>query len=313
MQMTHPMPNMQHCLSTTDLSADDIYYLIERSNYFLKKAVLENKQLILHNGQTFTPLFFEPSTRTLNSFLLAAKRLGMITLNPNLSQSATQKGESLQDTIQTFEAMGTRVFALRHRDDYFTEQMAAIVNNSTHIVNAGNGMHQHPSQALLDIMTIQQNIKDWSKLRIAIVGDSKHSRVVGSLVPALQKMGVCDIRLIGPDGLVAKHLQSAQITTTTQLNQGVQDAHVIIALRIQKERLTQHESLNIEQYKQHFCITPQTLSHAHKQVIIMHPGPMNCGIEITESIAKADNARILQQVRNGVAMRMAILDTLLSG
>lgn len=305
-------PNYQHCLSTNNLAKEEIIYLIKRANYFLKEVVNAKQQLALHSGKTITPLFFEPSTRTLNSFLLAAKRLGCITLNPTLYNSATKKGESIEDTIFTFEAMGTDVFILRHSQNNFAENISRIVQPTTHVINAGDGTNQHPSQTILDLMTIQQEFNDWTQLKIAIVGDSKHSRVIGSLIPALISLGVKDIRLIGPENLLADHFKYSEITTTDKLQQGIEDANIIISLRIQKERLQYNEIGDIKNYIQKFCIKSELLDHAHPDVIVMHPGPVNRNIEITNEVINSSKSRILNQVCNGVAARMAILDRLLS-
>lgn len=303
-------PDMLHCINLDTLSADAIFYLIHKAMEFRSTAV-DKKQIIpTLTGRVVTALFFEPSTRTLNSFLLAAMRLNALTLAPNLAYSSTLKGESLIDTLQTFEAMGTDLFIIRHSHNHTPDFIANELQTGARVINAGDGTNQHPTQALLDLMTIYEHKKDFSKLSVAIVGDINHSRVAHSLVVGLNKLGVKDTRLVGPAALTDQIQPTEGVCVFHSLAQGIKDCDVIITLRIQEERFTQHEKIDISAYQKNFCISKQALTYARPDAIIMHPGPINRNVEISSEVADSTRSAIRLQVKNGVAMRMAILDTL---
>lgn len=303
---------LQHLIQLDTLSCDDINILIERANFFKQKIQSRKKIEPILSEYVVTTLFFEPSTRTINSFLLAAKRLSAITLSPDLKYSSTLKGESLIDTVQTFEAMGTDIFIVRHPDNHTPEFIANELHGRAHVINAGDGSNRHPTQALLDLMTIKQHKNDFSQLKIAIVGDILHSRVAHSLVIALEKVGVPELRLVGPKAFVNDALNTQSVHIFHELEAGIKDADIIIALRIQKERLQQEEHINFDDYQKNFCITNDRLKYANKDVIVMHPGPINRHVEISSNVADSKQSTILEQVQNGVAMRMAILDSVVN-
>lgn len=294
------------------LSRKDILALIDKAEHYQKKIIDKNKISNELSGRVVSTLFFEPSTRTCNSFLLAAKRLSAITLNPQLNFSAIEKGESLIDTIHTFEAMGVETFIIRHPEDFTPSIIAENLNRSTHIVNAGDGKNHHPTQALLDVMTIKQHKKDFEALTVAIVGDNKHSRVARSLLSALKIMGVPCIRFIAPPSLTNENFTKQGAEIFNDLTIGLKDADVIIALRIQKERLDENADINLQNYQKHFCVTKESIALAHPDAMIMHPGPMNRNIEISSDVADGNQSVILTQVNNGVAIRMAVLSKLMS-
>jgi aspartate carbamoyltransferase catalytic subunit len=298
----------RHLLSINSLDQQTIVTLLDKAEFYLKT---EHKLYQDLSGHIITNLFFEPSTRTLNSFCIAANRLGAITLAPILSMSATLKGESLLDTIFTFEAMGTDVFIIRHSDNHTAEFIASEVTSHVSIINAGDGENQHPTQALLDLLTIRQHKKDFNNLKVAIIGDIVHSRVAKSLIQALNIMQTQEIRLIAPKSLLPENSES-NINTYIydNLQQGLSDVDVIVTLRIQKERMLETEFPNEEQFYQEYGLTVRSLSYAKPNVIVMHPGPMNRGIEIDSEVADGTHSVIRQQVTNGVAIRMAIMSYL---
>lgn len=311
--MTNPKkPQLTHFKDLDNLTTDDIYYLINKGIEFRDEVINKNKVLDNLAGRVITHLFFEPSTRTLNSFELAAKRLGALTLSPHLATSSTTKGESLIDTVQTFEAMGTDAIVVRHHDNFTPDFIVKNLKTKAHVINAGDGTNRHPTQALLDLMTIYDHKPNFTELTVAIVGDINHSRVAHSLIVALNKVAVKQVRLVGPEALVDKKLEADGALVFHDLSSGIADADVVITLRIQKERFEKHESLEIESYRQHFCVDESALKHAATDVIVMHPGPMNRNIEISSEVADSTRSLVLKQVRNGVAIRMAILDTLLT-
>ena len=301
-----------HLLTLETLTQDDILTIINTANHF-KNTALKNETIDPSlTGKVIALLFFEPSTRTANSFLIAAKRLNAITLNPALDFSSTVKGESLIDTVNTFEAFGTNAFIVRHATNHTAEFIAQHLKTSAHVINAGDGTNQHPTQALLDLMTIHAHKKDFTKLTVAIVGDINHSRVARSLVMGLRTMGVPDIRLVGPSELVNDSFSTPHIHVHHNLEKGIKDADVVVALRVQKERLARDEVIDINTYQQHFCVTHEALKHAKPDTIVMHPGPMNRDLEISSGVADSAQSTIFEQVQNGVAIRMAILHTLLN-
>lgn len=306
------IPNCIHFTNLDTLTKEDIFFLIDKAHHFRNGAI--DKKTILPNlhGRVITHLFFEPSTRTLNSFLLAAKRLSAITLAPNLAYCSTLKGESLVDTIQTFEAMGTDAFVIRHNDNHTPDFIANELHTQARVINAGDGTNRHPTQAMLDLMTIYEHKKSFEGLVIAIVGDINHSRVAHSLTGALKKVGCDDIRLVGPESLVDNNMAENDVSVFHSLEDGIKNCDVIITLRMQAERFAKDEKIDAKQYQQHFCVTKDSLNHAKENAIVMHPGPMNRNVEISSEVADSTRSMIREQVKNGVAMRMAILDTLLT-
>ncbi len=303
--------SLKHLTSMEQLDAATIRDILSTASTFLDDTIANNKQLDLLKGKVVANLFFESSTRTRNSFQIAAERLGAIVLNPDMSTSALTKGESLLDTIHTFEAMGVSAFVIRHADNGIMQWVADNLKTDAAIINAGEGWRQHPTQALLDLLTISQHKSAWSTLSVAIVGDLRHSRVARSLVDGLVTMGVKDIRLIAPEALLPEDTLWEGAKLVTNLVTGLKEADVVVTLRLQKERMVEQHFVDETQFHQAFGLTPETLSHAKADAIVMHPGPMNRNVEISPQVADGNQSVILHQVRNGVAIRMAILSILL--
>ncbi len=295
---------MKHLLSIDQFSKRGILDILFQAQQFLD----ERGNLVPHGkvlvGKTIVNCFFENSTRTLCSFELAAKRLGATVINFDTASSSTQKGESLTDTIKTLAAMGGDIFVLRHNENGMIEQMAKQLPD-VHFVNAGDGNRAHPSQALLDMLTIQQQKPNFDELTVAIIGDIKHSRVASSVITALHTLGVKELRIAGPKSLLPTDLND--VTVATDLTSALHNADVVMALRIQKERMQTAEIPNSEDYFKQFGLTAERLQAAKTDAIIMHPGPMNRNIEIASDVADGPQSVILQQVTNGVALRMAVL------
>lgn len=303
---------IQHLIDMTSLDKKMIESIFEQTQYFLNSCL--NKSNIIKNlsNKVVANLFFESSTRTRNSFTLAAERLGAILLNPNMYQSSTMKGESLLDTIHTFEAMGVDLFIIRHPDNNTASFVATELKSDAVIINAGDGYNQHPTQCLLDLFTISRHKSSFADIKVAIIGDILHSRVARSLVEGLHIMGTKDIHLIAPEALAPSEIDEYDATQYYSLEEGLKGADVIVTLRIQKERMQAAAMPDPDLYYQEFGLTSSTLAYAKPDAIVMHPGPLNRGVEIDSSVADGPQSVIFEQVRNGVAVRMAIMDALLN-
>jgi aspartate carbamoyltransferase catalytic subunit len=295
---------MRHLSSINTLTQDDILALIQRAQELQKTP----RDLLPIIGQTIATLFYENSTRTRISFELAAKQLGMTVINFDPAVSSTKKGESLFDTVQTLSAMNVRQFIIRHREDGLLEPLIQSLGGNAQFINAGDGTHEHPSQALLDLMTILQYKSSLSGLKIAIIGNLRHSRVANSMQKICATMGIGQLVLVAPECWKPNILHHGQFTTS--LHDGLQDADVVMTLRIQQERIRLEEQYDITSYRQLYAITAEKIKIAKKNALIMHPGPINRNVEIDDEIANGSQSVILQQVRNGVAMRMAILEAI---
>ena len=305
-------PQLHHLLTIRSLDKEAITYLLDRAEFFLKEVVAKNAVLETLKGKVAANLFFENSTRTRNSFEIAQHRSGMIVLSPDMKQSSTAKGELLIDTIQNLEAMGVSLLVIRHSDNYLAQFLSMELRTNISVINAGDGHNEHPTQALLDLLTIRQHFPDFSKLTVAIAGDVAHSRVARSLVIGLQLMGVSKIRIIAPKNFAPvgdDDFATAEIFH--DMNAGLVGADVVYMLRIQKERMATTEHPKDELYFREFGLTEARLALAKPSAIVMHPGPMNRGIEIESSVADGPQSVILQQTKNSVAVRMAVIETLL--
>ncbi len=302
---------LQHLLSLEGLPRAVIVGLLDQAQSIIDQGLHRAAILNDLHDKTIANLFFEASTRTRVSFELAAKRLGALLINFDSGSSATQKGETLLDTVVTLQAMGVNAFVVRHSKNGTAEFLAQHVKPGVSILNAGDGTRAHPSQALLDMLTIRQHKTDFDQLTVAIVGDVLHSRVARSQLVALQTLGVPAIRLVAPAGLLPPANEVSTVEQYTDLTRGIQDADVVIMLRIQKERMMAGEIPTLEKYHASFGLTAETLKHAKPDAIVMHPGPMNRGIEIDSCVADGPQSVISQQVTNGIAMRMAIMQQLL--
>lgn len=297
--------NMKHFLEISQFSRQEIDFLLQRALHFKKTKTYPN-----YAQYTVANLFYENSTRTRVSFELAAKQLAMTVINMDLQSSSEIKGEVIEDTIATLAAMGVNLFVIRHRQDGLQQQLAEKFVDTIQIVNAGDGQHAHPSQALLDLMTIYEQKPDLSQLKIAIVGNIRHSRVANSLQCLCSTMGVKELALVAPKIWQPKTVHFGQVTSS--LEEGLENADVVICLRVQNERLQENEYLDLQTYREKFSLTTETLQYAKASAMVMHPGPMNRGVEIDSDVADGPQSFILQQVTNGVYMRMAILEGLLS-
>ncbi|WED43604.1 aspartate carbamoyltransferase catalytic subunit [Legionella cardiaca] len=294
---------MKHFLEISQLARAEIDSLLKRALYFKNSHAYPD-----YSQYTVANLFYENSTRTRVSFELAAKRLAMTVINLNLQSSSELKGEVVEDTVNNLAAMGIDLFVIRHSQDGLQQRLANQVGDKIRIANAGDGQHAHPSQALLDFMTIYEQKPDLSQLKIAIIGNIRHSRVANSLQCLCATLGVKELSLIAPDIWQPRTIHFGHVTDS--LVAGLQEADVVICLRVQQERLQEHEHLDLETYRQKFALTKETLKFAKTDALVMHPGPMNRGVEIDSDVADGPQSFILQQVTNGVFMRMAILEAL---
>jgi aspartate carbamoyltransferase catalytic subunit len=277
------------------------------------KKINYKKSDLLHNKNIFN-LFFEPSTRTRSTFELAAKNLSANVINLNIDTSSMQKGETLKDTILTIKAMQADCIVIRHKQSGIAQSIANLCADELSVINAGDGINSHPTQALLDMYTILQHKPDLSNLKIAIIGDILNSRVARSQIAALKILGCTNINLIGPEILlpINNEYHSNHVTIYHDLKTGIKDADVICGLRLQKERMQHSLILDDSDYFNNYGITEDILKLAKPNAIVMHPGPLNREIEISSEVADGPQSVILEQVTNGVAIRMAVYETLLS-
>lgn len=265
------------------------------------------KKVPLLRGKTIVNLFFEASTRTRTTFELAAKRLSADVLNLNIDASATKKGETLLDTLHNLEAMHCDMFVVRHADSGAAHFIANHVAPHISVINAGDGSHAHPTQAMLDMYTIRQTKGDFYPLIVAIVGDIMHSRVARSQIHALTTLGVTEVRVIGPKTLMPKDVEALGVHVYHDLDAGLRDVDVVIMLRLQNERMQGQLLPSEHEYYQLYGLTQERLAKAKPDAIVMHPGPINRGVEIESSVADGPRSVILQQVAHGIAVRMAVM------
>jgi len=291
-------------LSINDLTRDDIYLILDTAEAMREVDERPIKKVPTLRGRTIVNLFYEPSTRTRTSFEIAEKRLSADTLNIAVATSSVLKGETLVDTALNIEAMAPDMIVLRHASSGAGHLLSRICRSR--IINAGDGMHEHPTQALLDAFTIREHKKRLDGLKVAIVGDLLHSRVLRSNVLLLTTLGAC-VWVSGPATLVPRGMDQLGIRVTTSVDEAVADADVIMMLRIQQERMQGAYFPSIREYFTTFGMTRERVARAKPDVIIMHPGPMNRGVEIASDVADGPYSVILQQVANGVAVRMAVL------
>jgi aspartate carbamoyltransferase catalytic subunit len=297
-------------LGIADLTADDIYRVLETAEAMREVGQRPIKKVPTLRGKTVVNLFYEPSTRTRTSFEIAEKRLSADTLNVAVAASSVLKGETLVDTAMNIEAMSPDMIVLRHSSSGACHMLSRICKSR--IINAGDGMHEHPTQALLDAFTIREHKKDIAGLKIAIVGDLLHSRVLRSNALLLTKLGA-NLWVCGPPTLVPPGIECLGVHVTTSIDEAVQDADVIMMLRIQQERMQGAFFPSLREYFNVFGMTRERVKLAKPDVIIMHPGPMNRGVEIASDVADGPYSVILEQVANGVAVRMAVLYLLAGG
>jgi aspartate carbamoyltransferase catalytic subunit len=303
--------NLNHLLTTEGLKEDLIFKIFNLADSFLNINNRDIKNVPLLRGKTVCNLFFENSTRTRTTFEIAAKRLSADVINLDIPSSSQSKGESVLDTIDNLIAMGADIFIIRHSEPGIPGKIAKHVGPNVHIINAGDGHHAHPTQGLLDVFTIKKFKDNFKSLSTAIVGDIKHSRVARSEIFALSALGVPDIRLIGPKNLMPDNIKVSNIKIFDSMEKGLKEVDVIMMLRIQKERMTGDNIPSEEDYFTNFGLRKKHLSLSKKDAIVMHPGPMNRGVEIDSEVADSDQSVILSQVTFGIAIRMAVMAMLI--
>ncbi|WP_353570372.1 aspartate carbamoyltransferase catalytic subunit [Candidatus Albibeggiatoa sp. nov. BB20] len=304
---------LRHFIGIEGLPRHLLVDILNNAESFISVADKQVKKAPLLRGKTIANLFFEPSTRTRNTFELAAKRLSADILNVNISMSATTKGETLIDMLRNMEAMQCDMFVIRHGESGAPFFMAQHVAPHVSIINAGDGWHEHPTQAMLDMFTIRQyKGADFSALKVAIVGDILHSRVARSQIHALTTLGASEVRVIAPKTLIPKNVESLGVHVYDRLMKGLEDVDVVIMLRLQKERMQGALLPSQHEYFQYYGLTDAKLEVVKPDAIVMHPGPINRGVEIDSEVADGDRSVILQQVSNGIAVRMAVMSMILA-
>lgn len=296
--------NKKHILGLGDLSAEEITTLLDTAESMKEISTRDVKKVPTLKGSTVVNLFFEPSTRTRSSFEVAEKRLSADVLNFTASQSSVVKGESLIDTARNFEAMGASIMVIRHGMSGAPFVLARGINAS--IINAGDGSHEHPSQALIDIFTIKEKKGRIEGLNVLIVGDILNSRVARSNIFGLHKLGA-KVRIAGPATIVPEYFGRLGVEIFHSLEHALENVDVVIMLRVQRERKTLEYFPSLREYSGLYGLSREKLALAKKDVMVMHPGPINRGIELTSEIADDPRAVILEQVANGIAMRMAMI------
>jgi aspartate carbamoyltransferase catalytic subunit len=298
---------LRHFLTTEGLGREILTQILDTADSFVGVGERAVKKVPLLRGKTIVNLFFEPSTRTRTTFELAAKRLSADLLNINIAASSASKGESLLDTLRNLEAMHCDMFVVRHPNSGAAHFIAQHAASHVSVLNAGDGSHAHPTQALLDMMTIRRLRGDFSRLRIAIVGDILHSRVARSEIHALTTLGVPEVRVVAPSTLLPAEVETLGVHVFHELRAGIADVDVIIMLRLQKERMQGALLPSEHEYFRFYGLTREKLAAARPDVIVMHPGPLNRGVEIASDVADGAHSVILQQVSHGIAVRMAVM------
>ncbi len=325
MSQTNPMTNqlnrdgkLTHLLTLEGMPKEQILYILDTAKQFVSVTSpnREVKKVPLLRGKSVFNLFFENSTRTRTTFEIAANRLSADIINLDIPTSSTSKGESLMDTIDNLVAMQADIFVVRHNISKAPIEIANHVPEHVHVINAGDGSHQHPTQGLLDAYTMRHFKQDFSKLKVAIIGDILHSRVAKSNIHALTTLGCHDIRAIGPESLLpsdlAKDLSGLGVKIFHKVEDGIKDADVVMTLRIQKERMDQGQVPEGADFFSQYGLNAERLALAKSDAIVMHPGPMNRGVEIESSIADGKQSVILNQVTFGIAIRMAVMSIVAS-
>ncbi|ACL73986.1 aspartate carbamoyltransferase catalytic subunit [Thioalkalivibrio sulfidiphilus] len=304
---------LRHLLTIEGLPHALITEILDTAESFASMNAQAVKKVPLLRGKTVVNLFFEASTRTRTTFELAAKRLSADVLNMNISTSATTKGESLLDTLRNLEAMYVDMFVVRHESSGAAHFFARHVAPHVSVLNAGDGRHAHPTQALLDMFTIRRHKQDFTRLRVAIVGDILHSRVARSQIHALNILNTGEIRVIAPQSLLPAQVESLGVHVYNDIRQGLKDVDVIIMLRLQRERMESGLLPSEHEFFQLYGLTQERLALAHPDCIVMHPGPANRGVEIDSRVADGPRSVILEQVTYGIAVRMAVMSMIMGG
>ena len=303
----NPNGELQHLLSIEGLPREVLVQILDTAESFVGVTEREVKKVPLLRGKSVFNLFFEPSTRTRTTFEIAAKRLSADVINLNIGASSTSKGETLLDTVANLSAMHADIFVVRHDASGAPFLIARHVKPHEHVINAGDGRHAHPTQGLLDMYTIRHYKKDFSSLRVAIVGDVLHSRVARSQIHAFATLGCPEIRVIGPKTLLPARVESLGVHVYHDMRQGLKDVDVVTMLRLQNERMQGALLPSAQEFYKFYGLTGDKLAAAKPDAIVLHPGPMNRGVEIDSSVADGKQSVILPQVTFGIAIRMAVM------
>ncbi len=305
---------LRHFLSLNGLNRQILTDILDTAESLAGVTEQTVKKVPLLRGKTIVNLFFEASTRTRTTFELAAKRLSADVLNINVTQSSTVKGETLLDTLRNLEAMHIDMFVVRHADSGAAHFIANHVAPHISVINAGDGRHSHPTQAMLDMFTIRR-VKgaDFGRLRVAIVGDILHSRVARSQIHALNLLNTGEVRIVAPRTLIPADAESLGVHVFHDLSNGIRDVDVIIMLRLQNERMRGALLPSEHEYYELFGLTEEKLAHAGPDVTVMHPGPINRGVEMDSEVADGPRSVILEQVTHGIAVRMAVMSMAMGG
>lgn len=298
---------LKHFLSIEGFKRQHLVNILDAAEPFANVQEQAVKKVPILRGKTIVNLFFEASTRTRTTFELAAKRLSADVLNININTSATSKGESLLDMLHNLESMHCDMFIVRHNQSGASHFIAQHVSPHISVINAGDGCHSHPTQAMLDMFTIRRHKKEFADLKVAIVGDILHSRVARSQIHALTTLGVSEVRVVGPKTLIPTGIETLGVHVYHNMQEAMVDVDVVIMLRLQKERMQGAFLPSEDEYYQQYGLTEDKLAYAKSDAIVMHPGPINRGVEIASSIADGPQSVILEQVTNGIAIRMAVM------
>ena len=305
------LSELQHLLSIQEMDVSLIKDIFIRADKFLINNQSISKYDVLQ-GKTICNLFFENSTRTQTTFEIAAKRLSADVINLDIATSSQSKGESILDLINNLIAMGVSIFVVRHSKPGIPAKIAQNIKNMAHVINAGDGNKEHPTQALLDAYTIRSYKKKFDGLKVAIIGDIEHSRVAKSEIYILNKLGVKEVRVIGPESLMPKNINDLNIKAFSSMNEGLKNVDAILMLRIQKERMRKDTTPSEKEYFKTYGLNEERLKFAKKDCLVLHPGPINREVEIDSLVADGKQSVILQQVKNGIAIRMAVMEKMIS-
>jgi aspartate carbamoyltransferase catalytic subunit len=305
-----PDGKLRHLLSTEGLPGELIRHILDTADQFVSVSERDVKKVPLLRGKSIFNVFFENSTRTRTTFEIAAKRLSADVINLNIGASSTTKGETLLDTVWNLQAMDADMFVVRHSQSGAPHLIARHVKPGVAVINAGDGRHQHPTQGLLDMYTIRHYKHDFSSLTVAIVGDVLHSRVARSQIHALKTLGVPELRVIGPRTLLPAQVERLGVRVFTDMTEGLRGCDVVIMLRLQNERMNGALLPSAGEFFKIYGLTAEKLALAKPDAIVMHPGPMNRGVEIDSPVADGRQSVILPQVTFGIAVRMAVMSML---
>lgn len=298
---------LRHLLSTEGLPNKILTQILDTAESFVGVAEREVKKVPLLRGKTVCNIFFENSTRTRTTFEIAAKRLSADVINLNVNTSSQAKGETILDTVDNLIAMHADIFVVRHAQSGAAHLIAQHVAPHIHVINAGDGRHAHPTQGLLDVFTIRRYKPDMHNLRVAIVGDVLHSRVARSEIHALTTLGVPEVRVIAPKTLLPEHVEKLGVQVFHDMKAGLKGVDVVMMLRLQNERMNGAMLPSAQEYFKTYGLTQEKLEFAKPDAIVMHPGPMNRGVEIDSAVADGNQSVILPQVTYGIAVRMAVM------